>query len=489
MDGIRILDLPDLGSVTDDSLLVGDHAGSGTFSALALRRYLGQGLSVLDFGGAGDGVTDCSEAWAEVANLAVAQLGGAVIFFPPGNYRFDNALGITLPAGRRFNLRIIGYGAQFYFPLPDAGLFVFCSMPSHRVAVEGALFTTAQAGTVVGLTLQQSSPLGAFSPSVLRDLVFCGSDNLGVVGAEYWGLCVDVVNSSGTRFDNVACYGSSASNGNGIQFRGTGVGGPSGSNYAIYHDLRSVIGNNLANGVIHGTYAQDVRISQSCFQNTTTGVLVGGSEAGLFSLTIADSKLSCTTPVVTLTNVGALKIANCDISGGASQSSLALDQVTCVDISNSLIFAGAGGAGIALSNSTGPTAITGSSINGGNIGLNLAAGVQNATVTGNTFTNNTFPIIEHNAHGNHIANNLGVAAQVGPVTPGTSPWTYVASSRPEMLVLTSDTTIGDVTSTPGNLSLLPHPTAANENLTLMLLPNQQIVVTFAGSLGVRTTLL
>lgn len=39
-DTVRIADMPDLGAVTDDSSFVGEHAGSGRFSALALKSYL-----------------------------------------------------------------------------------------------------------------------------------------------------------------------------------------------------------------------------------------------------------------------------------------------------------------------------------------------------------------------------------------------------------------------------------------------------------------
>ena len=37
--GVRIADMPDLGTITDNSSLVGEHAGSGRFSAPALRAY------------------------------------------------------------------------------------------------------------------------------------------------------------------------------------------------------------------------------------------------------------------------------------------------------------------------------------------------------------------------------------------------------------------------------------------------------------------
>jgi hypothetical protein len=38
--GVRIVDMPDLGAITDDSSVVGEHAGSGRFGATAFRSYI-----------------------------------------------------------------------------------------------------------------------------------------------------------------------------------------------------------------------------------------------------------------------------------------------------------------------------------------------------------------------------------------------------------------------------------------------------------------
>ena len=40
LEAIRIADMPDLGPVTDTSSFVGEHAGSGRFTAAALKAYL-----------------------------------------------------------------------------------------------------------------------------------------------------------------------------------------------------------------------------------------------------------------------------------------------------------------------------------------------------------------------------------------------------------------------------------------------------------------
>ena len=43
--GVRIVDMPDLGAVTDTSSMVGERAGSGRFAATALRAYTRVGLT------------------------------------------------------------------------------------------------------------------------------------------------------------------------------------------------------------------------------------------------------------------------------------------------------------------------------------------------------------------------------------------------------------------------------------------------------------
>jgi len=45
LPGVRIVDMPDLGTVTDSSSLVGERAGSGRFGALALRDYATAGVN------------------------------------------------------------------------------------------------------------------------------------------------------------------------------------------------------------------------------------------------------------------------------------------------------------------------------------------------------------------------------------------------------------------------------------------------------------
>jgi hypothetical protein len=86
--GIRIVDMPDLGAVTDDSSVVGEHLGSGRFSAKSLRNYLSPDIK--SFGAKGDGVAD--DSFAIQAAIDALSATGGVVTCPPGTYRITVAL-------------------------------------------------------------------------------------------------------------------------------------------------------------------------------------------------------------------------------------------------------------------------------------------------------------------------------------------------------------------------------------------------------------
>jgi hypothetical protein len=100
--GVRITDMPDLGPVTDSSSVVGEHAGSGRFGAIALRDYVSANLvtqaeidalhlpfNVRAYGAAGNGVTDDTAACQAAITAAGA---GGTVFFPTGTYLLSATL-------------------------------------------------------------------------------------------------------------------------------------------------------------------------------------------------------------------------------------------------------------------------------------------------------------------------------------------------------------------------------------------------------------
>ena len=87
--GVRIVDMPDLGAVTDNSSFVGEHAGSGRFTATALCGYItsafGAIVSVKSYGAVGDGVTNDTSAITAAINACASRS----LFFPKGIYLCD----------------------------------------------------------------------------------------------------------------------------------------------------------------------------------------------------------------------------------------------------------------------------------------------------------------------------------------------------------------------------------------------------------------
>ena len=89
--GIRIVDMPDLGGVTDDSSVVGEHAGSGRFAMTAMRDYLtttGGGPFLPIAGGTLTGNLTTSAAADIIAGSDVFVAGELSIGMPAGDWAF-----------------------------------------------------------------------------------------------------------------------------------------------------------------------------------------------------------------------------------------------------------------------------------------------------------------------------------------------------------------------------------------------------------------
>ena len=92
LDSIRIVDMPDLGVVNDNSSVVGERSGSGRFSAPALRTYVrSDAANVRDFGARGDGANDDTGAIQAALNT------GRAVRIPAGIYRITSQLAFSTP--------------------------------------------------------------------------------------------------------------------------------------------------------------------------------------------------------------------------------------------------------------------------------------------------------------------------------------------------------------------------------------------------------
>lgn len=115
-------------------------------------------------------------------------------------------------------------------------------------------------------------------------------------------------------------------------------------------------------------------------------------------------------------------------------------------------------------------------------GIVLANATDHVSIIANDLRNNTTILTNTSSGANHwIANNKGYNP-VGPgaLTPGASPWTYTAGPTPETIYLSASTSI--IGLNMGATAILPAATAANENFTLGLGPNDVAVIAYTGTL-------
>jgi hypothetical protein len=142
--GVRIADMPDLGAVNDSSSVVGERAGSGRFSAVALKTYVNASLDVANvrnYGAVGNGSTD------DTAAIQAAIATGKPVYIPAGNYRITSQINCNTHgqairgAGRQATfIRVTGPGAGF-----SAGIFNVTAPPGTDAGAYFSDFTVALA--------------------------------------------------------------------------------------------------------------------------------------------------------------------------------------------------------------------------------------------------------------------------------------------------------------------------------------------------------
>ena len=149
--GVRIVDMPDLGAVSDSSSFVGERAGSGRFSALALRNYVESGTAFTPqmYGAKGDGVTDDTFALQAAINAAQAAHRSLYVVGTSAFYLVSAPLTITsaLNIYGDFTTTIIKTSS------PTADLF---QLTSWNVAIHDMVFgatVTRTAGSYIDIPL------------------------------------------------------------------------------------------------------------------------------------------------------------------------------------------------------------------------------------------------------------------------------------------------------------------------------------------------
>jgi len=204
--GIRIIDMPDIGLVTDDSSVVGEHAGSGRFAATAMRDYVTASLlftpagtggvprtydtklhemyvSAEDYGAVGDGAADDTLSLQNAYNAAKAQ--GLPLLLRQ-TYKITAPLAVSGGA-------VLGLGKATTLSCATNNQIGISLTTQDAMRLENFSITSA-AGTT-GVTAIQISPTGvANAYTILRDLFLA-----------YVSKCIVTDTAHYLTIDNVNC--------------------------------------------------------------------------------------------------------------------------------------------------------------------------------------------------------------------------------------------------------------------------------------------
>jgi len=252
-------------------------------------------VSILDFGGDNTGTNDNSAA----LSAALASFVGykLLIFFPPGKYKFNSQVTLTMPnsaSGSQAtafmsSITLLGMGAdvtELYWPT-GSGLSVVFSSQQHSIHVRDLSFTTGAQNSGNAITLTQNYPyFGTFvAQSDFTNVTFRGADGYaysGGAGGKYWTQGVNISNVSDIIFQGCNFYGNSNGNvGTGIYLSSPGAGtfvsateGLSSSfTIASVITIEKCNFSFIAIGVYYGANIQTVTIANSFFGNGQNAVV------------------------------------------------------------------------------------------------------------------------------------------------------------------------------------------------------------------------
>lgn len=301
--------------------------------------------SIIDHGGDPTNTNDNTAAFN--ATVAANPAGNICVAFPPGVFKFTSQLAYTNTAAPS-SIMIEGSGQDvttLHFP-STSGVNILSNSPGSSAHIRDLTITTDSNGGFAGIDLIQTSSLNQFAGSSIYNVTLRGSDNIGSGGSHFWTDAILLDGQDNVNIENVTVYGSGGTNGIGLVCTGNGT------QYAIYVNISKSVFNSLATGVQYGSYCQGMTITQTNFQNDTTGFQVpAGATGTLAQLQISDSQFAVTgNDILIQTQVGGVMIHHNDI------------------------FVHTGNSGIFLQNTIGGT-ITGNTINTDGSGITGTSGV------------------------------------------------------------------------------------------------------------------
>jgi hypothetical protein len=177
---------------------------------------------------------------------------------------------------------------------------------------------------------------------------------------------------------------------------------------------------------------------------------------------------------------------NTGVTGAAAGAQgLYLDTVTDCTFTTTLAY-NMSGSGIAAVTANNRLTFTGTITNTNLFGLALQGTSANVVFNGGSMNGNGTTVSNTaSGTGNAIRNITGYnPVGAAAVTTSASPYTYTAGASPETLYFSASTGISAVTQS-GGTSILPAALAANVPMTVELDPGQAVVITYTGTLTAK----
>jgi hypothetical protein len=280
-----------------------------------------QCLSIQRYGGTGDGVADNAPAIQRAINTLPRN--GGCISFPPGKFAISKKIDYVLPA-RNFSISLLGSGGDstiLFWPTANAGLSFTYNYMGNSIHIRDMSLTVGVAGGPNAIHLIQnyqtpgSTGYNAFSDftgiTIRGDDAFTNDATLNA--QDYWNVGLNISGVSNINVQSASFEGPYAG---GYAKQGVGIqvsGAATSSGDVIYAGVLNIVAssfNSIGIGLVYGSNAQGLSISNGNFTGGQYGILTVPNEPGVDQLVIANSQFNVSVAgIYTQTAIPGLSVA------------------------------------------------------------------------------------------------------------------------------------------------------------------------------------
>lgn len=468
---------------------------------------VGSGSGTASWQNAPTGVSPVNPVWWGADPTGVADSTAAFnsalavstnIFFPPGTFKFNSQISVSLAAGVH-SLKIACAGQDntiLNWPSTNGIVVTYADGINNSTHIDGCTFTTGAANTSTGLTLTyagaSSSPANAAPNDIMRS-TFRGSD--GYAATNLWNVGIKITSVSNVNLIGVYVVGGNVSAGYAnAATSGTGLSLAVTTAAAVAINVIGSTFDYLTTGILYGTLVQGLTVANSNFTGDSQGIVVPVA-ANVTQLSVTASQFNnAISGIVSNTPAGAVSISGSLFFVSATSGfGIVLSQYAQTMVSGNNIFcttpASTNGLVFTTAAATAESTVYGNVITGCSSGMVIGAAANQLLVSNNNLLGNTVGLT-NSGTGNFIVNNAGYnpvgytagtstggvsGGAAGIVTSGSSPEThYIFQSLNFNAVVAKCTALACGTST--NICTVPSATVP---CVLQLGPNETYKVTWA----------